>query len=484
MSKWNVLLALLVAPAALAADPTDDCVDAYEADGSCVSLQATIGPNISFGTGVTVAPRATLAGHQSHGTNPLPVGDNVVVQRQATIGVDHVLGNDTTIGRAATIGANLTTQTGATIGYAAQLGHDVTLEANATVGNLANIGDFTTVGTNAVLARSVFVDDAGSLGQASTIDGIVGPDTTIGTHVTIDSGARIRKNATIDSDVVVEGSARVGRGAHIFPNATIRGRVGTNAVVAGGATVEDGAVVERGGTLCSGEQLLSGERVVGGETFPSGGCETSITCKTLLDGGQTVSGDYTIDPDGSGGTAPFTAYCDMTVDSGGWTRVWVAVTDNYNDTGLTYLPNTSGPDSVISNSTEMMVAFTSPSTGSTTNEWSFPTPTLLHSQTPMAATGAQYITSTFKRIADQTSHARVMRVGTASFSDECDEGNSSQWGQICLKSNTSQGSVGGFSDFPMYAGYAASNVDYCTESPQIYTATACSSSRRFAIFVR
>ncbi len=484
MSTWNILLALMVAPAALAADPTDDCVDAYEADASCVSLQATIGPDISFGTGITVAPRAALGGHQSHASNPLPVGNGVVVQRNATVGVDHILGADTTIGRGATVGANVTTESGVTIGYAAQVGHDVTIEANAIVGNLAQVGDFTTVGTNAVLARSVVVMDAVNLGQASTIDGIVGPATTIGSHVAIASGARVRKNVDIDSDVQISASARIGRGAHVFPNATIHGRVGAYAIVADGATVDDGAVVERGGTLCSGEQLVDGERVIGGETFPAGGCDTTITCKTLLDNGQTVSGDYTIDPDGSGGTAPFTAYCNMSVDSGGWTRVWVATTNNYNDANLTYLPNTSGPDSLISNSTDMMVAFTNPSDGSMTNAWSFPTPALLHSQTPMAAAGGQYITTTFKRIADQTTHNRVMRIGTNSFSDECDEGSSSQWGQICLKSNTTPGSVGGFSDFPMYTGYVASNTDYCSESPQIYTTTACSSIRRFAIFVR
>lgn len=43
-------------------------------------------------------------------------------------------------------------------------------------------------------------------------------------------------------------------------------------------------------------------------------------CSTYSDEGATESGNYVIDPDGSGPGAPFLAYCEMETAMGGWTR--------------------------------------------------------------------------------------------------------------------------------------------------------------------
>ena len=69
-------------------------------------------------------------------------------------------------------------------------------------------------------------------------------------------------------------------------------------------------------------RLVNAESGVGGGTGTGGGgtaADTRTTCKTLLAGGSAANGTYTIDPDGTGGAAPFDAVCDMS--GGGWTQL-------------------------------------------------------------------------------------------------------------------------------------------------------------------
>ncbi|MFT7519234.1 MAG: hypothetical protein ACI9MC_001374, partial [Kiritimatiellia bacterium] len=53
------------------------------------------------------------------------------------------------------------------------------------------------------------------------------------------------------------------------------------------------------------------------------GLENCVDCAAVMKADPTrKDGIYTIDLDGAGGDMPFDAYCDMSVDKGGWTRFW------------------------------------------------------------------------------------------------------------------------------------------------------------------
>jgi hypothetical protein len=59
-----------------------------------------------------------------------------------------------------------------------------------------------------------------------------------------------------------------------------------------------------------------------GSYCSTGTCAYYASCNALHIAQPALpSGLYTIDPDGIGGAAPFTVYCDMVTDGGGWTIV-------------------------------------------------------------------------------------------------------------------------------------------------------------------
>jgi cysteine-rich repeat protein len=76
------------------------------------------------------------------------------------------------------------------------------------------------------------------------------------------------------------------------------------------------------GIVGSGETCDDGNTVSGDGCSAVCGLESARSCREkLMVSPGSPSGVYTIDPDGTGPTAPLSVYCDMTSDGGGWTMV-------------------------------------------------------------------------------------------------------------------------------------------------------------------
>ena len=192
-------------------------------------------------------------------------------------------------------------------------------------------------------------------------------------------------------------------------------------------------------------------------------------------------------------------YVDNSTSGGPWIRIFLANTDDYNTTSFSWV-DTETPN-LISSASRFMYCFVDPASNSTTSAWSWwffdgtaaSNYNAFRNNPPMqhGGVGAPLITRTnATQLSSSTNYNGYwLRTGISSFGNQCDDSRGGTWGQLCMKNSNSTSTdpgtgQGGLLDFPHYATYSYSGTDDCSQSNQGYTATKCSSSRRFAIYVK
>ncbi len=198
----------------------------------------------------------------------------------------------------------------------------------------------------------------------------------------------------------------------------------------------------------------------------------TASCRELPQ--SSPSGMYVLDPDGPGGDAPFSAFCDMMTAGGGWTLVFVPTSSNYNTEKLDYTAYTT---TLLAPATEALIANRKADLTVMGTAASFPLPDDWKGAAPFTATGTDVnLLVTLWGPGAGPPATQMLRYGFSDWSTDCagawEVGTG--WGRICVPGTTA----------PFFNGFDAPDMDDCVQSSDTYNAMFCSPGHMFTIGVR
>lgn len=208
------------------------------------------------------------------------------------------------------------------------------------------------------------------------------------------------------------------------------------------------------------------------DALPDANGTFAASCNTLHAANPALpSGMYTIDPDGSGGDAPLSVTCDMTVEGGGWTIIFFPATINLTAAPTAY---TTSTPRLLADATSALLAYRTAVLAATGSHAVFDIPADWKASPPFVAAAADVTLPV--SIDGGAPTAATLRYGQQGFGNRCVD----PWiaattkGRICITDTTA----------PFFNGFVAPENDKCSDSLSYWYAANCTTDVRFSIAVR